>query len=148
MSVKIKKVKAPLKKYKKIIDEFQEVKREELEKADYNELYKEKGIGLIQQLIINNGLNQDLICEVFGCTPSTYSKFFLNALDDTMYEYMLNQFCILFRCQSYDLHTSLHLNVTYVPKWADTYWRMKYYMKYNRMILFFRDIWGFDDEIS
>ena len=138
MNVKIRKVKSPLKKYKRIIDEVQGLKGENV-KNNHNM----KVIGLIQQAVITNGLNQDILCDVLGCTPNVYCKFFLDSLDDNMYDYLLKQFFILFRCQGSDFK-----KITYVPKWVDNYWRMKCYMNYNRMILFFRKIWGFNEDLD
>ncbi len=145
--VKIRKVKSPLKKYKKIIDEFQEIEYEKINDVDFDVRYKEQGIAIINQLVIDNGLDKDLVCDVFGCDASSYAKFFLNSADDVSYEYILNEFCVLFRCNHMDLHKPHSKNITFVPKWANTYWKMKCYMKYNKLLNVLNHIWGFDNEL-
>ena len=140
--VKIKHIKTPLKKYKKAIDEFQEINKERMEDYDATIHYNDSLVATINQLIIDNGLDNDLICQVFGCSGKSYAQFFTNNLDDIWFTYMVDEFSVLFRCHPIHLHNPSPYRVTSVPKWANNYWKLKYYMMYNRMILYFRRLWG------
>lgn len=140
--LQIEHIKAPLKKYKDIIDEFQEIKKEEKNDYDFEIHQNDILVAHINQLIVDNCLDNDLICDVFGCSGEVYAKFFTNNLDDVLFKDMVNKFSILFCCYPFQLYDTSNYFVTSVPKYVNGYWKLKYYMLYNRMILCFRKLWG------
>lgn len=141
MKVKIKKVKSPLKKYKKIIDEIQLDQESELSKKTFNDLARETEVALINGLVVKNGLDQDLLVEVFNCTPKVYARFFTNSLDEYEHSYMLKKFSLLFRCKVDAFGFADMKSFTFVPKWCDNYLLLRLYMIYNGLYLFLYDLW-------
>lgn len=135
--VKVRKVKSPLKKYKKIIDEVQ-YDRDKMPEATYGRLVE---IGRISQLISDNKLNHDLLCEVMGVGEQTYVDFFLDLVDEPIYKYMVKEFCALFRIPIYHLNYKYYNYVTFVPKWCNNYRKMRLYLKYNKIILWYNNLW-------
>lgn len=133
MKVKIKKVKSPLKKYRKIIQEV----KEDRKKSEYRTI-EESTKTIISQLITKNELNHDMLADAFDVDPNTYTLFLTNQLKNNYLdeEYLLNQFSLLFRCNKYDLipYTYDEL-VTDVPKWADTVMKLRIYLLYNKIYL-------------
>ena len=153
--VKVRKEKSPrLKKTIKTVEEFFEGKDEEYEK--FSQLSKEEKklvlreseVAAISQLITDNELSHDIICEML-CPQNqrTYAKFFANNLIGGTYtgwhEALVKDFAILFRCSPNDFSfTDYHKKAKLVPnRFKDDLTLLYFYWLYNKLYLKLYGLW-------